>query len=293
MTRIENTNVPSLIAQTRLTQNTDILHKAMERLSSGYRINRSSDDAAGLSISENLTSEIRRMQQASRNTQDGIGLLQVAEGSLSVIEENLQRVRELTVQAGNDTNSTTSRQAISNEIQTLLGDIDRIAQSSNFNGYMLLDGSPKPEAYIQIGPNSNATTNVVDIAPVLQDSSSQGLTLVGGATTAGFANIVAVNLSNSTNALNFLQDIDNALDKVSLMRANIGSYQNKLQSVSDNLSASINNFTQSNSQIRDADVAAESATMSQAQVLTQASTMILSQTNQLPQMILQLLKQSS
>lgn len=291
MSLVQNTNVTSLIAQRRLAVNSNTLKSAMERLSSGYKINKTSDDAAGLTISQNLISQIRRMKQASQNTQDGISILQITEGAYSVIGDNMQRIRELTVQAANDTNDASSRQSISTEIQKLLEDIDRIAQATNFNGINLIDGSPKPEAFIQVGPNSNAVTNVVDLAPVLQDAHSLALGVVGPATTAGFLTIGAVNLTNNLTARNFLADVDAAIRKINLLRSNIGSFQNKLDSVSSNLDLAIENFSTANSRIRDTDIAADTSIMSQAQVLTQAATIVLSQTNELPQMILGLLKQ--
>ncbi|MCE3235059.1 MAG: fliC [Vampirovibrio sp.] len=284
---VVNTNVSSLIAQRRLTANTQTLQKSLERLASGYRINRAADDAAGLTISQNLVSQIRKMQQASKNTQDGISVLQTAEGSLEVMGENLQRVRELTVQAANDTNDATGRIAINTEIRALLSDIDRIAAASNLNGIKLLDGSAT-NAVIQIGPNSNAVTNTVDLSSVLVDSSTTALGAVGGSAT--FANVAAVDLSTSAAASAFLSDLDNALRTLNTQRSNIGSLQNKLESVSGNLSQGIQNFAASNSRIRDVDVAAETSTMAQYQVLTQAATSVLSQTNNLPRMILNMLK---
>lgn len=290
MALVQNTNITSLIAQHRLAINSKNLNQAMERLSSGYRINKTSDDAAGLTISQNLVSQIRRMKQASNNIQDGIGVLQIAEGAMSVIGENLQRIRELTVQAANDTNDANSRQSISNEIQALLQDVDRIAQSTNFNGINLLNGAPPTEAFIQIGPNSSPGTNSVDLAPVLVDSSSAGVGIVGPATAAGFLTVGAVSLVDNLTARNFLTDVDTAIRQINLNRSNIGSLQNKLDSAASNLGIAIENFSQANSQIRDTDVAADTSTMTQAQVLTQAATIVLSQTNELPQMILDLLK---
>lgn len=286
-----NTNVTSLIAQYRLAQNQSALQQNMERLASGYRINHASDDAAGLTISVNLTSQITRMQQADRNTQDGLGVLQTAEGSLSVIGDNLQRVRELAVQAGNDTNNATMRSAITNEIQALLTDNDRIANAAQINGIHLLDGTAT-NAVLQIGPNSDPTTNQVDLTSVLADATSSGLGLVGtnGQT---FASIGTIDLSSTNQADAFLADIDNAITAVNNQRANIGSYENKLNSVDSNLNDGIVNFSASNSRIRDVDIAAETASMTQNQVLTQASTMVLSQTNTLPQMMLSLLQQKN
>jgi len=286
MALVINTNVSSLIAQSRLTQNTRTLQKSLERLASGYRINHASDDSAGLTISQNLVSQIRRMKQASRNTLDGVSVLQTAEGALQVMGDNLQRIRELTVQAANDTNDANSRSAITTEVQALLNDNDRIASATNLNGIKLLDGS-STNAVIQIGPNSNAVTNTVDLSSVMTDSSSAAMGVIG----TTFASIGAVDLADNATASAFLTDVDTALRNLNIKRSNIGSYQNKLESVSTNLDQGIENFSASNSRIRDVDVASESATMTQAQVLTQAATMVLSQTNNLPRMVLNLLQQ--
>lgn len=283
-----NTNVTSLIAQRKLAINQDALQKSMERLASGYRINHASDDAAGLTISQNLVSQVRRMQQADRNTQDGISVLQTAEGSLEVIGNNLQRVRELAVQAGNDTNNANMRSSITNEIKSLLSDVDRIAIGANINGVNLLDGSAN-NALLQVGANSDPTTNTVDISSVLTDASSGGLKLVGS-TGQTFTSVGTIDLSTSALANAFLTDIDNGLRAVNTQRADIGSFQNKLQSVDSNLNDGIVNFSASNSRIRDVDIASETANMTQSQILTQASTMILTQTNDLPKMILSLLQ---
>jgi flagellin len=292
MSLVLNTNVTSLIAQRRLDVSSTGLRASMERLASGYRINRAADDAAGLTISQGLVSQMRRMKQALRNTEDGISVLQVAEGALTVIGENLQRVRELTIQAANDTYNTNLRNAITNEIQSLLNDTDRIANAANFNGINLLDGSvgvTAPPALLQIGPNSNTITNTVDISSVMVDSRATGIGVVGGGVST-FSSIATISFATgSASARNFLTDVDSALRNLNSQRANIGSYQTKLESVSANLTMSIENFANSNSRIRDIDIASESANMVQNQILSQAATSILSQANQLPQMVLKLL----
>lgn len=289
MSLISNTNVTSLIAQRNLNNSSNKLKESMERLSSGYRINRASDDAAGLSMSQNLTSEIRRMQQASRNVQDGMGVLDTADGALSVIIDNFQRVRELTVQAGNDTNDTNSRASISNEIRSLMSDIDRISTATQLNGIHLLDGTAT-QAVVQIGSGSNASNNVLDVSSAFTSASSNGLGAVGTSPKV-FANTAAVNLTSGAVARNFLTDIDAAIQSATAQRARIGAFQNQLSSTDNNLNLGTTNFAASNSRIRDVDIAAESSTMAQSQVLTQAATMVLSQTNELPKMMLSLLQQ--
>lgn len=288
MSLVPNTNISSLIAQRRLGTNSKNLQRSLERLSSGYRINRAADDAAGLTISQNLVSSIRRMKQAARNTQDGVSVLQTAEGSLSVIGDNLQRVRELTVQAANDTNDAVARLAITNEIKSLLTDVDRIAAATNLNGIPLLDGTAT-NALLQIGPNSNAATNSVDLTSALTDASSLGIGIVG-ILPKTFATVADIDLSTNALSTAFLTDVDSALQAVNVQRATIGSLQNQLESVSSNLEQGVENFSASNSRIRDVDIAAETALMTQSQIMTEAATTVLSQTNQLPRMILSLLQ---
>lgn len=290
MSLVVNTNISSLLAQRKLSLNSKTLQGAMERLSSGYRINRAADDAAGLTISQNLVSQIKRMNQASRNTLDGISVLQVTEGGLEAINDNLQRVRELTVQAANDTNDASMRTSISNEVKSLLSEVDRIASATNLNGINLLDGTAS-NALVQVGVNSNTITNTVDLTSVLTDASSTAIGVVGAAPKT-FANIAAISLSSNTLARTFLTDIDSAIRTVNIQRASIGSFQNKLESVDNSLSEAIENFSASNSRIRDADIAAESSTMTQAQIMTQAATSVLAQTNELPRMILNLLQRN-
>jgi len=283
---VSNTNVTSLIAQQRLAQNQDNLTQSMARLSSGYRINRAADDAAGLSLSNNLISQIRKSQQANRNTNDGMSALDLADGSLSVITDTLQRIRELTVQAGNDTNDAVSRSSISHEVQLLMQSINQISSSTQLNGTYLLNGSAD-KAILQVGPDSSSSSKI-DISAAFTNSSSGALGAVGSSLT--FTDVSTINLSSNAKALAFLKDIDSAIANVNRQRSSIGAYQNRLTNIDQNLTSSVVNLSSANSRIRDVDVASETATMAQAQVLTQASTMILSQTNDLPKMILNLLQ---
>lgn len=320
MALVLNTNVMSLIAQRKLSISTSQVERSMEKLASGSRINRAADDAAGLTISQNLRSQITRMKQALRNTQDGISILQVAEGATSTIINNLQRVRELTIQAANDTNSPQSRNAAEEEIKALLQDIDRIAAGTEFNNTPLLDGSVT-YAPIQIGPNSDYQTNVINLGPLEPDGVTiianaplrsmytgdpanpapppgypQGLGLFdGGLGGTTFADIGSVDFSavpplgSNDIAQGFLSDVDAALDYTLQARAAMGSIQNQLETVIENLQSSIENFSASDSRIRDLDIASEAATLTQYQVLQNAAVGVLSQANRLPQMILGLL----
>ena len=280
MSIVINNNIASLIAQRNLGNNTSNLIKSIERLSSGYRINHASDDAAGLSISENLRSQIRGNSKAMNNIQDGINMLTIAEGGLSVIGENVQRVRELCVQAANDTNATSEKNAILSEINARIADIDRISKSAQFNKLSLLDGTLS-SAKLQIGAGSSSV-NVIDISTVLAtaaDSSSIGISLTAsGATWSG------------DNIRSYLSQLDTALSTINIKRLNLGAFQNRLESALENLSIMNENLKGAESRIRDVDVASESANMSKYQILQQASATVLAQSNRLPQIALMLMQ---
>jgi flagellin len=264
-----------------------MLQKSMEKLSSGYRINRAGDDAAGLQLSESLRAQIRGSQKALDNTQDGINVLNIADGAFQTIENNLQRIRELAVQAANDTYNTTQRGSIGTEIAQLLTDVDRIAKSSEFNGVKLLDGT-LTSFLLHVGPNDNATGNdEIDVAAALTD-----MTLTTGLT---FTNYTAgapptYTLASNTDALTTLTEVDAAIASVNASRGNLGAFVNRLEGTANNLSIQVENLSSSESRIRNVDVASESAKLTQAQILQQAANTILAQANQAPQLALQLLK---
>lgn len=276
-----NNNIASLSAQRNLSKNTVELSKTMERLSSGFKINRASDDAAGLSISESLRGQIRGNKQALSNIQDGVSLLQVAESGLSVISENIQRIRELTVQAANDTNSSVERGAILQEIKARLADVDRISKTTSFNNINLLDGKTK-NTRLQIGANAAASTNTIDIATVLSNNSVSSFGMTLSTMTGG--------QWNSTLIRSYLGVLDSALHRVLNNRSNIGALQNRLESATNNLTIMNENITSSESRIRDVDVAKEAANLTKYQILQQASASVLSQANAIPQLALSLLK---
>ncbi len=281
MPLVINTNVASLNAQRLLTINTTALQKSLERLASGYRINRAADDAAGLQISENLRSQIRGLGQAVNNAQDGNNLLSVAEGTLSVVTENLQRIRELTVQAANDTNGADQRQAINQEIQARIDDIDRITESAQFNGIKLLSTTSAPVSLrLQVGPNDVASLDTIDIAAGGALGSSSGSSL----------GIFSVTVSTNSASLNFLTNVDAALLEVTQRRSIIGSLQNRLDSAINNLQIARENFESAESRIRNVDVAKESAELARNQILQQASASILAQANQTPSLALSLIR---
>ncbi len=277
-----NTNVMSLNAQRSLNQNTNRLNKSLERLSSGYRINRSGDDAAGLQISETLRSQIRGSKKALDNTMDGLNLLNIVDGAYQTIQNNLQRIRELSVQGANDTYATSQRTAIAQEIDALRADIDRIANSTQFNGVDLLTSAATlPTNYfIQVGANTTVNDEISLLAAMGDTTTVTGLN--------GLSAASGLFVSN-TSVQNYIGNVDAALVSLNTRRSTLGSMINRLESVTSNLNINIENLSASESRIRNVDVASESAAMIQGQILQQASVSILSQANQVPQMALQLI----
>ena len=279
-----NTNVASLAAQRQLHNNTNMVNGSFEKLASGMRINRAADDAAGLNISENLITQIRGNNKALSNAQDGVNILQIAEGALNVITENLQRVRELAIQAANDTNSSKERKAIAMEVQSRFDDINRIANSTTSNHLRLLDGTVGSQFRLQIGTGDNVTTDTVNIASAFAEATVSALNITTTVTVAASGAFVS-----NTTARSFLNEIDSALGKVQTQRSSIGAIQNRLQSTIENINVAVQNFSATNSRIRDLDVASETAKMTQAQILQQTALSVLSQANQAPQLAMRLI----
>lgn len=281
-----NTNLQSLNAQRLLGKNTKSLSGSFEKLASGFKINRASDDAAGLQISESLRSQIRGSQKALDNVQDGVNLLNVLDGTLDTVTQNLQRIRELVVQGANDTYGAGQRSAISSEIGQLAVDLTRIAAGTQFNGRNLLDGSIAT-FFLQVGANSNTAVDRINLASVggINPFSSISATALGLGTAGS-----ALGLQTNGSALAALSAIDTALTTINNRRAIVGAAVNRLESASNNLSISIENLSSSESRIRNVDVAKESAELTRNQILQQASATVLSQANQLPQLALNLLR---
>ncbi|EPN9584291.1 flagellin [Cronobacter sakazakii] len=273
-----NTNLLSLTTQTNLNKSQSALGTAIERLSSGLRINSAKDDAAGQAIANRMTSQVKGMTQAARNANDGISLVQTAEGNLNEINTNLQRIRELAVQAANDTNGSTDLTSISTEITQRLLEIDRIADSANFNGKKLLDGTAT-DFNIQVG----AGTGDSDTIKIKTDA------LIDAKATSLDPNLKDA-ISNNADAKRFIDAADNAIAAVDTARSNLGAIQNRFESTINNLNNSINNLSAAQSRIQDADYATEVSNMSRAQILQQAGTSVLSQANQVPQSMLSLLR---
>ena len=270
-----NTNVAALNAYKNLSTNQGSLESAFERLSSGLRINKAADDAAGLSISQGLTSQINGLTQAVANAQDGINVAQIADGALGTAQNILQRMRTLAVQASNvgsqDTAATTAAQA---EITNLNKQLDNISAQTAFGGTKLLDGTyTATSGVFQVGANSGEQ---ITMALTKSDSTTLGVNGVDVTTAAG--------------AQTAITSIDTALATVSSSRSQIGATQNQLNYTVSNLNTAIQNVTASRSNITDADLATEVTHMTQSQILTQAATSVLAQANSAPQAILKLLQ---
>jgi flagellin len=277
-----NTNVLSLVTQNNLLKSQSALGSAVERLSSGLRINSAKDDAAGQAIANRFTSNIRGLNQASRNANDGISLAQTAEGALSEINNNLQRVRELTVQASNGTNTVPDQASILAEITSRLAEIDRTATTTEFNGTKLL-GTPGAVVKIQVGSNSTSD-NQIDIK--LESAKTADL-FTGAALTFTAGGTAAV---NSAAAAVDLGSIDKAIALVDTQRSALGATQNQLTSAVTNIGTTVTNLSASRSRIEDADYATEVSNMTRAQILQQAGTSVLAKANQSTQGVMALLQ---
>ncbi len=273
-----NTNVASLNAQRNLFNTNVKLGKSLEKLSSGLRINRAGDDAAGLAISESLRADIRSLQQAGRNANDGISMVQTAEGALNEVSNIAIRLRELAEQSANETIGSAERGFLDQEFQALLAEVTRISDTTEFNGTQLLNGSGG-SIDIQVGANASAANQIQISFSTTISSSALGLT-------AGTVNIAGTNNATATVAL---AAVDAALTSISQTRAGFGAVQNRLESTVRNLGVTVENLSAANSRIRDVDVASEAANMTSLQILQQAGISILSQANFAPQAALSLL----
>lgn len=270
--RIAN-NLMAMNAHRQLVINQGGIGKSIEKLSSGLRINRAGDDAAGLAISEKMRSQIRGLRQASRNAQDGISLIQTAEGALNEAHAILQRMRELAVQSANDTNTDDDRAELQKEVDQLIEELDRIANNTEFNTKKLLDGTFSG-AQIHIGANADQT-----------------LTVTIGNLTAGTdgLDVAGVDIATQTGANTAIDTIDAAITKLSGERSSLGAIQNRLEHTIANLDNAAENLQAAESRIRDVDMAYEMMNFTKFQILQQASTAMLAQANLAPQSVLQLL----
>jgi flagellin len=275
-----NTNVTSLNAQRNLSTTQSQLSTSMQRLSSGLRVNSAKDDAAGLAISERMNAQVRGMNVAIRNANDGISLAQTAEGALGKVGDSLQRMRELAVQARNSTNSGSDKDSLDKEYQQLAAEITRVLGGTTFNGAAILGGSAGAKDF-QIG--ANTTTNDVITVTTTDMTADASITAV----TTG----AVIDSTTDTTALaTVIDNIDGAINTVNSERALYGATQNRFDSVISNLQTSVENQSAAKSRITDADFAAETSNLSRAQILQQAGTAMVAQANQLPQQVLSLLK---
>lgn len=270
------TNVASLSAQKTMGTNARNIQKAMAQLSSGSRITKAADDAAGLSISETLQSTVRGYTQAKRNANDGISMVQVAEGGLSEISNILTRLRELGVQAASDTVGDLEREFINKEVQQLINESERISQATRFGTTVLLDGSGDTFDF-QIDINNDDFVDRISFDSSQQDATTANLGIDG------------FDYSDKESAREALTVLEGAQRQVNGFRANLGAIQNRLISTSENLSVAVENFSAANSRIRDTDIAESSAHLATAQILNQASVGVLTQANQQPQAALRLI----
>jgi flagellin len=284
--RIQN-NIEAFNTHRQLTATGTAASKSMEKLSSGYRINRAADDAAGLAISEKMRGQIGGLAQAQRNAQDGISLVQTAEGSLNEVHSMLQRVRDLKTQFDNGTLNTDDQDAISSEVAQIAAEVKDIAGQTKFNGKALFGSGSTPTFNLQVGANSGEkiTLSSVDLGANIGTSGTGGLTEL-----TAISDTASAKAALATGALSDVTTIDNAIKNVSTVRANFGAVQNRLEHRLTNLATYQENLTASESRIRDVDMASEMTSYTKENILQQAGTSMLAQANQAPQNILSLLK---
>ncbi|PQA31659.1 flagellin [Amnimonas aquatica] len=270
-----NTNVASLNAQRNVYKSQDNLATSLQRLSTGLRVNSAKDDAAGLAISERFTAQIKGLNQAARNANDGISLAQTAEGELAQVTSNLQRIRELSVQAANGTNSSDDREALQKEVTQLTEEVGRVLGKANFNGQELFTGAGGTSGSFsfQVGANAGDTIDVT-----ISTMTNSGL------------GIDALDISTASGASAAITAIDDALDQVNSLRADLGAVQNRFSSLVTSLQTSAENLSASRGRIIDTDFAQETANLTKGQILQQAGVAMLSQANSMPQSVLSLLQ---
>lgn len=265
-----NTNLNAMIATNQMSKNTALAGSSMEKLSTGLRITKAGDDAAGLAVSEKMRAQIRGMEQAERNVQDGISMVQTAEGALEEAGNIAQRMRELGVQAGNDTLSDEDRTKVKKELEQLQDEMKKISEETKFNGKQLLNAAGT--FTIQAGANSE--TRKITTADLSSIAS----------------NLSSTSISNASEAQSFVTKVDVALESINAARSELGAMQNRLEYTANNLTTSTENLTAAESRIRDVDVAKEMVTLSKLNILNQASQAMVSQAKQQPESVSQLLR---
>jgi flagellin len=279
-TMIINHNIEAMNAYKNLTFTNDEISKSLEKLSSGLRINRAGDDAAGLAISEKMRGQIKGLNMATKNAQDAISLIQTAEGALNESHSILQRMRELAVQAANDTNTTADRIEVQKEMNQLRQEIDRIANSTEFNTKKLMTGAYAIDGMMfHVGANENQFVSVK-----FASMKASALKISGASTSA------SVSITSATAAENAITVLNDAITRVSAERSKIGAMQNRLEHTINNLKTSSENLQSAESRIRDLDMASEMMIFSKNKIISQSGTAMLAQANANPQGVLQLLK---
>ncbi|MCC2317828.1 flagellin N-terminal helical domain-containing protein [Cellulomonas chengniuliangii] len=269
-----NQNIAAVNSYRNLSNTQNDLSKSLEKLSSGFRINRAADDAAGLAISEGLRSQVGGLKVAARNAQDGISVVQTAEGALTEVHAILQRVRDLAVQGANDSNNDKARENIETEITSLGAELNRISEATNFNGTKLLNGD-NASLKFQVGADGDQNSMIE-------------VTLADVATTV--ENIGDLKVTDHDTAQASIVSVDAAIQAISTNRAELGALQNRFEHTIKNINVSVENLSASESRIRDTDMASEMVSFTRAQILSQAGTAMLAQANQIPQGVLSLLR---
>ena len=282
-----NTNIIALNAQRNLSSSQSSLASSMQRLSSGLRVNTAKDDAAGLAIAERMNAQVRGMNVAARNANDGISLAQTAEGALGKVSESLQRMRELAVQAANATNSDSDKDSLDKEFGELAKEIQRVLGGTTFNGLTVL-GSDAGAQQFQVGANTSSNDSIsITTTDMTVDST---ITTVAGTDNTGSGRALIDNSASASSIQGIIGNIDDAIDTVNTERATLGASQSRFDAVISNLQISIENQSAARSRIIDTDFAAETANLSRAQILQQAGNAMVAQANQLPQQVLDLLR---
>jgi flagellin len=282
-----NTNLTSLNAQRNLNTSQQSLAVSMQRLSSGLRVNSAKDDAAGLAIAERMNAQVRGMNVAIRNANDGISLAQTAEGALGKVADSLQRMRELAVQSRNSTNSDADKDSLDKEFGELAKEVQRVIGGTSFNGKNIMGANAGSQTF-QVGANTS-TSDTISITTA--DLTTAGaITTVAGTDNAGSGRAVINSTADVTAIGTVIDDLDAALDLVNSERATLGASQSRFEAVISNLQVSVESQSAARSRIMDADFAAETANLSRAQILQQAGNAMVAQANQTPQQVLQLLQ---
>ena len=282
-----NQNIAAVNSYRNLSNTQNDLAKSLEKLSSGFRINRAADDAAGLAISEGLRSQVGGLKVAARNAQDGISVVQTAEGALTEVHAILQRLRDLGVQGANDSNNGAARTNIKTEADSLIKELGRIASSTNFNGTKLLDGSAASLSF-QVGADGD--TNSAISVSLTSANVATVATALGYDVGTGVVNATSFDVSSHGAAQTTINTVDAQISVVSTARANLGAMQNRFEHTIKNINVAVENLSASESRIRDTDMASEMVQFTRAQILSQAGTAMLAQANQIPQGVLSLLR---